>query len=45
MPRDVWEALEMQESIIWYSDIMSGIYEEMEVFDDEFYVEPSLDSE
>jgi len=28
----------MQESIIRYS----GIYEEMEVFDDEFNVEPSL---
>jgi len=30
----------MQESIIQYS----GIYEEMEVFDDEFYVEPSPDN-
>jgi len=30
----------MQESIIQYS----GIYEEMEVFNDKFYVEPSLDS-
>jgi len=36
---DIWEVLEMQESIIWYSSIVSDIYEEMEVFDDEFYVE------
>jgi len=39
----------MQESIIRYSGIAegitSGIYEEMEVFDDEFYVEPSTDNE
>jgi len=34
----------MQESIIRYSGIMSGIYEEIEVFDDEFYLEPSLDN-
>ena len=45
MPRDVWEALEMQESIIWYSGMVSDIYEEMELFDDEFYVEPSMDNE
>jgi len=32
----------MQESIIRYSGIASGIYEEMEVFDDEFYVESAL---
>ena len=31
----------MQESIMRYS----GIYEEMEVFNNEFYVEPSPDSE
>jgi len=35
----------MQESIIHYSGIESNIYEEIEVFDDEFYVEPSLDNE
>jgi len=35
----------MQESIIRYSGIASGIYEEMEFFDDEFYLEPSLDNE
>jgi len=42
VPCDVWEALEMHESIIRYSGITSGIYEEMEVFDDEFNVEPSM---
>jgi len=34
----------MQESIIRYSGIASGIYEEMEFFDDEFYLEPSPDN-
>jgi len=38
---DVCEALKIQESIVQFS----CIYEEMEIFDDEFYVEPSLDSE
>jgi len=32
----------VQESIIQYS---GGIYEEMEVFDDEFYIEPSPENE
>ena len=41
---DVWEALEIQESIIRYSGIASSIYEEMEFFD-EFYLEPSPDNE
>jgi len=41
---DICEALEMQESIIRYSSIVSSIYEEMKVFDNEFYVEPSPNS-
>ena len=40
MTCDVCEALKIQESIVQFS----CIYEEMEIFDDEFYVEPSLDS-
>jgi len=28
-----------------YSGMASDIYEEMELFDDEFYIEPSLDNE
>jgi len=42
---DIWEELEMQESIIQYSGIVSGIYVEMEVFDNEFNVETSPDNE
>jgi len=34
----------MQESIIRYRGIASGIYEEMEFFDNEFYLEPSPDN-
>jgi len=42
---DIWEELEMQESIIQYSGIVSGTYEEKEVFDNEFNVESSPDNE
>jgi len=40
MTCDISEALEIKEAIIQ----CSGFYEEMEVFDDEFYIQPSLDS-